>query len=75
MEPLSNEQRIDRLEGNMEKLEKKVDGGFAEMRVEFRAIRAELRAEIGGINRTIYAMWLTMIFGFAGIVVAMLAHV
>jgi hypothetical protein len=67
MQPLDNEQRIDRLETNMEKLEKKVDDGFGEMRTEFRAIRAEFRGEIGSINRTIQAMWLTMILGFAAI--------
>ena len=42
MQPLSDEQRIDRLEGNMEKLEKQVDDGFAETKVEFRAVRAEI---------------------------------
>jgi hypothetical protein len=70
MEPLSNGQRIDFLELNMERLEKKVDDGFAETKVEFRAVRAE----IGGINRNIQAMWLTMILGFAGIVITMLTQ-
>jgi hypothetical protein len=63
-------------EQQLERLEKKVDDGFAETRAEFRAVRAELRgeissvrSEIGGINRTIQAMWLTMILGFAAILV------
>jgi hypothetical protein len=68
MQALSDDQQLERLE-------KKVDDGFADTRAEFRAIRAELRAEIGGINRTIVAMWLTMILGFAGIVIAMVTHV
>jgi hypothetical protein len=55
---LSDEQQIERLE-------KKVDEGFADTRAEFRAIRAE----IGGINRTIFTMWLTMILGFAAILI------
>ncbi len=63
MEPLSDSQRIDFLEKNAERLEKKVDDGFAETKVEFRAVRAE----IGGIHRNIQAMWLTMILGFAAI--------
>jgi hypothetical protein len=71
MQPLSDKQRIDRLETNMEKLEKKVDDGFAETRMEFRAVRAEL----GAVSQSLHAMWLTMILGFAGIVIAMLAHV
>jgi hypothetical protein len=68
MQAMSDEQRMDRLE-------KKVDDGFAETRAEFRAIRAEFRAEIGGINRNIQAMWLTMILGFGGLIIAMLTHV
>jgi hypothetical protein len=56
MQAMSDEQQLERLD-------KKVDDGFAETRAEFRAIRAE----IGGINRTIQAMWLTMILGFAAI--------
>ncbi len=63
MQPLSDEQRIDRLEGNMEKLEKKVDDGFAESKVEFRAVRSEL----GAVHRSLHAMWLTMSLGFAGL--------
>lgn len=42
-----------------------MEAGFAETRAEFRAVRAE----IGGINRSIHAMWLTMILGFAAILV------
>lgn len=61
MQAMSDDQQL-------EKLEKKVDDGFAETRAEFRAIRAELRGEISGINRSIQAMWLTMVLGFAAII-------
>ncbi len=47
----------------LDDLDKKVDDGFAETRAEFRAVRAE----IGGLNRAVMAMWLTMIVGFAAI--------
>jgi len=63
MQALSDEQQLARLE-------KKVDDGFAETKTEFADVRAESRAvrvEIGNINRTILAMWLTMILGFAAI--------
>jgi hypothetical protein len=78
MQAMSDEQQ-------MERLEKKVDDGFAEIRAEFRAVRAELRGEIGSVrserrseigsvrseigalNRSIQAMWLTMVLGFAAI--------
>ncbi|MBS1893341.1 MAG: hypothetical protein JST59_18740 [Actinobacteria bacterium] len=56
-------------EQQLERLEKKVDDGFAETRAEFRAVRAELRGEVGSIQRSIQAMWLTMILGFAAIIV------
>jgi hypothetical protein len=76
MQAMSDEQQLERLE-------KKVDDGFAETKAEFRAIRAELRgdvgsvrseigsvrSEIGSINRNIHAMWLTMILGFAAILI------
>jgi hypothetical protein len=52
-------------EQQLERLEKKVDQGFAETTAEFRAIRAE----IGGINRTVHSMWLTIILGFAALFV------
>jgi hypothetical protein len=69
MQAMSDEQQLERLE-------EQVDDGFAENRAEFRAVRAEFRAEIGNVrfelgavNRSIQAMWLTIILGFAAIIV------
>jgi hypothetical protein len=69
MQAMSDEQQLERLE-------KKVDDGFADTRAEFRAVRAELRgeigsvrAELGAVNRSIQAMWLTIIIGFAAMIV------
>jgi hypothetical protein len=67
----SDEQRIGALE-------KKVDDGFAEMRTEFKAVRGEVRedlrevrGEIGALHRVtmqLFAgLWLTLILGFAAI--------
>jgi hypothetical protein len=78
MQALSDEQQ-------MERLERKVDDGFAEMRAEFKAVRVEMREEFKAVRaesredfRTLIAVNLTMvvamIFGFAGIVFAMLLH-
>jgi hypothetical protein len=65
--PLSDEQRIDRLETRMDRLETKMDNGFAELRGEIRAVRSEARADF----RTLLGVQLTtivaMILGFAGI--------
>jgi hypothetical protein len=58
-----DEKRFERIEKNADRLEKKVDDGFAETKAEFRAIRAEL----GGLTRNLHSMWLTMILGFAAI--------
>ncbi len=75
MQALSDDQHIAAVEAKVDKLEKKVDDGFATMQGEFKAVRSEaredrqqLQGEIAGLNRTILAMWLTMVLGFAGIV-------
>jgi hypothetical protein len=67
MQALSDEQQIERLE-------KKVDDGFAETKSELRELSrgkrddihevrgeiADVRGELGGLNRSIMAMWLTI---------------
>jgi hypothetical protein len=58
MQAMNNEQQLERLE-------KTVDDGFKETKAEFRAVRAE----IGSINRSIHSMWLTIILGFAAILI------
>jgi hypothetical protein len=60
MQALSDEQQLERLE-------KKVDDGFAEMRAEFRAIRGEIMALTRGMIWGFVALFGTVIFGFAGI--------
>jgi hypothetical protein len=55
-------------------LEKKVDDGFAEMRGEFKAVRAEARSDFRTLIAVTLTMLVTMIFGFAGLVVALLTH-
>lgn len=78
MHALTNDEQVARLE-------KKVDDGFAEMRTEFRAVRTEikagddaLRGEIGALHRLMVQLFgglcVSMIFGFAGIIIAMLTH-
>lgn len=78
MHALSDDEQVGRLE-------QKVDDGFAEMSTEFRAMRAEarasetgLRAEIGAVHRLMVQLFgglcVSMIFGFAGIIIAMLTH-
>jgi hypothetical protein len=59
--PLSDDQRIDRLETRIDRLEAKMDNGFAAMRSEHRSDYRTLL----GIQLT---MFFAMILGFAGII-------
>ncbi|MBN9622354.1 MAG: hypothetical protein J0H06_05280 [Actinobacteria bacterium] len=81
MQALSDEQHIAAVEAKVDALAAAVDEGFAEMRVEFKAMREEfkaVRAEARSDFRTLVAVNLTMvvamIFGFAGLTVAMFTH-
>jgi hypothetical protein len=56
-----DERRIGGIEQRLDRLEKKMDAGFAESRADFRMILG-----------VILAMFLTMIIGFASIVAGIL---
>ena len=56
----------------MDRLEKKMDDGFAEMRREFAAVRSEARADFRTLLAIILSMFMAMILGFAGILVTIL---
>jgi hypothetical protein len=56
MQALSDEQQMDRLEKRIDRLETKMGRGFAEARADYRMLLA-----------IVLPMFLTMIFGFAGI--------
>jgi hypothetical protein len=60
-----DEQRTIRLEKKVDRLEEKIDDGFA-------AIRSESRADFRTLLAIILSMFMAMIFGFAGILVAIL---
>jgi hypothetical protein len=56
MQALSDDQQMDRLEKRIDRLETKMDRGFAEARADYRMLVA-----------IILPMFMTMILGFAGI--------
>ncbi len=58
----------------MDRLETKMDDGFTEMRGEFAAVRSEHRADYRTLLSIQLGTLATMIFGFAGILVAILLH-
>jgi hypothetical protein len=55
-----DEKRIKRIEGKMDRIEQKMDDGFA-------SLRAESRADFRLLLGVLLAMFLTMILGLAGI--------
>lgn len=69
-----DERRIGGLEKKVDRLESKMDDGFAAMRTEFMAVRSEARADFRALIGIIFSMFLTMILGFAGILVTILLH-
>ncbi len=71
MQALSDEQQIDRLEKKVDRLATKMDEGFTAVRSELRTETAEVRSESRADFRTLVgvllAMYVTMILGFAAI--------
>ena len=67
MHALSDDEQVGRLE-------EKVDDGFAEMRAEFKAVRAKARSDFRTLIAVNLTMLVTVILGFAGLVIAMLTH-
>jgi len=61
------ERRFKQLEDKVDRLESKIDDGFA-------AVRSEHRADFRMLFGVLLAMFMTMILGFAGIVVGMLVQ-
>jgi hypothetical protein len=69
------EQRIDRLETRMDRFETKMDDGFAEVRGEFAAVRSEARSDFHTLLGILLAMFVTMIFGFVGMLAGILLRI
>jgi hypothetical protein len=89
MQALSDDQHIAAIEAKVDKVEEKVDdgfarmeakfdAGFAEMRAEFKNVRAEMRTDVMAARsearadfrlliRILLPMYLTVILGFAAL--------
>ena len=78
MHALSDDQQVERLEKKVDdgfaRMEAKFDNGFAEVREEFKAVRAEARADFRTLIAVNLTMLVAMIFGFASLTIAMLTH-
>jgi outer membrane murein-binding lipoprotein Lpp len=78
MQALSDGQHIAAIEAKVDKLETKIDDGFAQMRTEFKNVRTEMREEVTAARTEARAdfrlligillpMYLTIILGFAAL--------
>jgi hypothetical protein len=78
MQALSDDQHIAAIEAKVDKLDKKIDDGFAEMRSEFKNVRTEMRGEVMAARSEARAdfrlligillpMYLTIVLGFAAL--------
>jgi len=63
-----DEKRFERLEAKVDRLESKMDSGFAGTRSEIVAARSDARGDFRLLLGVLLAMFLTMILGFAGII-------
>jgi tetrahydromethanopterin S-methyltransferase subunit G len=61
------DERLDDLNERVDRLEQRMDAGFAEMREEFRALRAD-------IQHLTYGLIGTMLLGFLGTIVALVTQ-
>ncbi|MDX6654544.1 MAG: hypothetical protein QOH18_1254 [Solirubrobacterales bacterium] len=67
-----DERRFERLETKVDRLESKMDGGFAGTRSEITAARSDARGDFRLLLGVLLAMFMAMILGFAGIMVTIL---
>jgi hypothetical protein len=74
VQALSDDQQIERLEGGVDRLEKKMDDGFTAVRAEVKEVRGEVkevRGEARADFRTLIGIQLTtvvaMVLGFAAL--------
>ena len=67
-----DERRIGGLEGKVDRLEEKMDTGFADTRSEIIAARSDARGDFRLLLGVLLSMFMAMILGFAGIFVAIL---
>ena len=61
------DQRLDDLNARVDRIERRLDEGFGEMRGEFRALRAD-------IQHLTYGLIGTMLVGFLGTIVALVTQ-
>ena len=68
------DERLDDLNARVGRLENRMDAGFAEMRADFQAVRAEMGAMNRHLMQLTWGLIGTMLVGFLGTIVAVVTQ-
>lgn len=68
------DQRLDDLNARVDRIERRMDAGFAEMRAEFVSLRQEMAAQFAAQNRMTVQMFATMMVGFLGVIATIITQ-
>ena len=68
------DERLDDLNARVDRLERRVDAGFAEMRAEFVALRQEMANQFAAQNRMMVQLFAMMMVGFLGVIATIITQ-
>lgn len=68
-------ERLDDLNQRAGDLDRRMEAGFAGMREEFRATRAEMAANQRALVQLAAGIWITALIGFLGVIATILTQV
>jgi hypothetical protein len=68
------DERLDDLNAKVDRLDRRMEAGFAEIREEFRAIRAEMAAQNRMMLQLFGGMFATTLVGFLGVIATILTQ-
>jgi hypothetical protein len=72
------DERLDDLNARVDRLDQRMEAGFAEVREEFRTLRGEINSQFAAQQRTMLqlfgGMFATMLVGFLGVIATVLSQ-
>jgi hypothetical protein len=72
------DERLDDLNARVDRIEQRMDAGFAEMRAEFASLRQEMNAQFAAQNRMMAqlfgGMFATFVVGYLGVIAAIVTQ-
>lgn len=66
--------RLDDLNARVDRIEQRMDAGFAEMRAEFVSLRQEMANQFAAQNRMLIQLFVTMMIGFLGVIATIITQ-